>query len=283
MKLNTVPPESGKVWGRLGISTFMRQPLALSGLFFLSMAIARVLALIPYIGDAMVLLVSPLLSLGLMVASQQASEGRFPMPTVLFEGFRAGAQKLRAFLILGAIYAGAVLLIFAVVGWIDGGELARAQQALGPVNELMKQSPEAQQAAVPALWSFLMRQLSYLLLLTLMYIPVSLAFWHAPALVYWHGVPAIKSLFFSIVACTRNVKAMAVFALYWVVVGFSVTLPLVLLASALGGLDLAAVLIVPVTLVLTAMYFTSLYFSYRDSFAEINPESVQPFEPQELP
>ena len=37
MKLNIVTPRTGFVWVRLGIRTFWKQPLAMSGLFFLFM------------------------------------------------------------------------------------------------------------------------------------------------------------------------------------------------------------------------------------------------------
>jgi hypothetical protein len=49
-----------------------------------------------------------------------------------------------------------------------------------------------------------------------LYLPLSLLFWHAPALVHWHGVPPLKSLFFSLVACMRNFKAFTLFGLAWV-------------------------------------------------------------------
>jgi hypothetical protein len=49
-----------------------------------------------------------------------------------------------------------------------------------------------------------------------LYLPLSLLFWHAPALVHWHGVPPLKSLFFSFVACMRNFKAFTLFGLAWV-------------------------------------------------------------------
>ena len=38
MKLNVVPALTGVIWVRLGIKTFWRQPVALSGLFFMFMA-----------------------------------------------------------------------------------------------------------------------------------------------------------------------------------------------------------------------------------------------------
>ena len=48
-----------------------------------------------------------------------------------------------------------------------------------------------------------------------LYLPLSLMFWHAPALVHWHDVSPIKALFFSLVACIRNFGAMAVYFFSW--------------------------------------------------------------------
>ena len=51
-----------------------------------------------------------------------------------------------------------------------------------------------------------------------LHLPLSLMFWHAPALVHWHGFSPLKGLFFSLLACLRNFWAFAVFALMWLAV-----------------------------------------------------------------
>jgi hypothetical protein len=52
----------------------------------------------------------------------------------------------------------------------------------------------------------------------LFYVPLSMMFWHAPALVHWYGMPAVKSLFFSFMACWRNLKAFGVYVMAWGVI-----------------------------------------------------------------
>jgi hypothetical protein len=276
MKLNVVPANRGALWVRQGIRTFFRQPLALAGLFLMFMVAMSVLRLIPVLGNIIALAFVPGATLGLMTATQEVAKGQFPTPTVLLSAFRAGRQQLRAMLVLGVIYTCAVFLISVLVTLVDGGELAKSLQALGPIEELMRQPPEVQQAAMPALLSYVMQQLSQLLLMLILYTPVSLAFWHAPALTHWHGIPAVKSLFFSFVACLRNIKAIAAFSLYWAAVYFAVTMSLCLLGMLLGGFQLAMGLVVPATLLLMAMSCTSVYFSFRDTFAEETSESAQP-------
>lgn len=283
MKLNIVPAGTGKLWVRLGIRTFLRQPLAMSGLFFLFMAAISVLGVIPYAGSVLYLLPVPALSLGLMAAAREAADGRFPHPQVLLMAFRAGPRQTRDMLLLGALYASAVLLAVTLVALADGGDLAKSQQALETINDLMKQSPEVQQAAVPAMLSHLMRVLSNTLLMLVLYTPISLAFWHAPALIHWHGVPVVKSLFFSFVACIRNIKAFTAFGLYWTAVYFAVTVPLCLLGMLLGSIELAMGLVAPASLLLMAMFSTSVYFSFRDTFSEEPSEFAQTIESQEHP
>ena len=90
MKLNIVPARTGVTWVKLGIATFFKQPLALGGLFFMFMAVVSVASIIPVIGSVLALAVLPAATLGLMVATLQAKNGKFPMPSVLATAFRAG-------------------------------------------------------------------------------------------------------------------------------------------------------------------------------------------------
>ena len=44
MKLNIVPARTGIEWVKLGVKTFLKQPLALTGLFFMYMAVVLVIS-----------------------------------------------------------------------------------------------------------------------------------------------------------------------------------------------------------------------------------------------
>ena len=55
MNLQIVPARAGLKWVRQGMSTFWRQPLALSGLFFLFMATVSIVSIVPFIGSALAL------------------------------------------------------------------------------------------------------------------------------------------------------------------------------------------------------------------------------------
>ena len=87
MKLKPVPAKTGLLWVRQGITTFARQPLALSGLFLLYMLALSLLSALPVIGNLLALALLPATTLGLMVATREADSGKFPMPALLASAF----------------------------------------------------------------------------------------------------------------------------------------------------------------------------------------------------
>lgn len=265
MKLNLVPAANGALWVRQGIRTFGRQPLAMGGLFFMFLATMTLAAVVPVLGTAIALALLPAATLGLMAATQQADRGEFPMPSALITAFRSGNARTRQMLTLGGMYAAAFLLVMGASAVMDGGVFARWYLLGGKVSAELFQDPAFQRAAWFAL---------------ALYVPMSLAFWHAPALVHWHGLPAAKSLFFSFVACVRNARAYLVFGLTWVAVFFGCGLVISVVAGLMGNAQVVQVLIVPTVLLLATMFFTSFYFSFRDTFsaddADSSPEGGPP-------
>jgi hypothetical protein len=258
MKLNIVPARTGLTWVKLGITTFIKQPLALSGLFFMFMALLSVATMVPFIGAALALALLPAATLGLMAATQEAAKGNFPMPSILISAFRAGQQQMRAMLVLGALYALGFLLLMGVSALFDGGQFARLYLVGGKITEELVLQEDFQVAMWVAMG---------------LYLPLSVLFWHAPALVHWHGVSPVKSLFFSFMACYKNFGAMTVFGLAWTGVFVLAAVAVALIASLAGNPMLANVAMLPVALVIVAMFFTSIYFTFRDSF-EATPEDA---------
>lgn len=244
MKLNIVAPRNGLTWVRLGISTFFKQPLALAGLFFLYAGAMWLLAQVPVLGSAISAVLVPAVTLGMMVAAQQAESGKFPLPTVLLSAFRVGRARANAMLLLGVMYA---------AGWFAAITLA------GLISPL----PAAQEATTSAGQGQLGM---FYLVMSLFSLPLSVLFWHAPALVHWHGVAPVKSLFFSLVACLRNFGALLVFGLAWLAVILAAVSVSTLLAVAIGGPAMVERVFLPLLLLLAAMFSTSIYFSFRDSF-----------------
>lgn len=256
MKLRLVSARTGLSWVREGMRTFARQPLALTGLFFLYLAAISITAQIPWIGGILALGLLPAASLGLMAATREAASGHFPMPTLLLSAFRAGRERLSAMVTLGAIYAAGFVFNAAVSALADHGHFARYM-----LNGQVTQQATQQSDFQLAMWIFM-----------LLCIPLSLLFWHAPALVHWHGQPPVKSLFFSLVACWRNKGALLVFALTWLGLFVAAAVLLGLVSVAMGSTTFANVAMLPTVLLFAVVYFSSVYFSFRDSFVAEDPQ-----------
>jgi hypothetical protein len=252
MKLHIVPARQGILWVKLGMRTFFRQPLALTGLFFIFMAAMSVISMVPLVGNVLALALLPGATLGLMVATQEALKGQFPMPSVLLAGFRAGRAQMRAMLVLGALYALGFVGVLGLSALADGGKFAQMYLFGGAVSSEVFQDPAFETAAMVAL---------------LFYMPLSLLFWFAPALVYWNNVSPMKSLFFSMVACIRNIGAFTVYSLVWMLAFMVIGLGVVLVASLSGSEEAVALVLYPTAMVMAAMFFSSIYFTYADSFS----------------
>ena len=262
MKLNILPAKTGLRWIMQGMRLFFRQPLAMSGLFFMFMAALSLASLIPLVGSLLALVMLPAATLGLMAAAQQAEQGRFPMPTILVTAFRAGRQRARAMLVLGGLYALCFLGVLGLSALCDGGDFAELYLFGGRIDEELIEDEEFQLA----MW-----------VAALLYLPMSMLFWHAPALVHWHEVQPLKSLFFSALACWKNKGAFFVYGLGWVGLLVGTGLVVALGARALGSTGVAAAVMLPLSLVLAAMFFCSIYSTFRDSFEQ--PPSEPPSDP----
>ncbi|MEO7548630.1 MAG: BPSS1780 family membrane protein, partial [Ramlibacter sp.] len=178
----------------------------------------------------------------------------FPMPSVLISAFRAGRQRLRATLLLGVIYAAGWFLVL----WLS--QQFFPLPAAGAVP-----TPEGQGQIA-----------AFYLGVTLLHAPLTVLFWHAPALVHWHGVSPLKSLFFSAVACFRNLGAFLVYGLAWLVIISAGGIAFGLVGQLLGGPAMVQAVLMPTLLLLAAMFSTSIYFTFRDSFIPETPASGDP-------
>ena len=119
MRLLTVPSRQGVSWVRRGFQVFLRQPLAFCGLFACFLFVVFLLTLLPFVGPVLLLALLPLGSLGFMIATRVALQGRFPLPRSFVEPLRSGAARARAILILGIVYAVCSLLII----WLSLADL----------------------------------------------------------------------------------------------------------------------------------------------------------------
>ena len=273
MKLHLVPARTGALWVRLGLKTFWRQPLAFISLFFLLMALISTVSLLPLLGSVLAPILLPFMTLGLMVATSVAytdnadgvgTDGHAQRPTgsAMFVAVASAMRaEWRSLIKLGVISALYFVVAVLLTTFVDGGQLAKAYLLDEVVTPEVMASSDFQVARM---------------LLMCLNLPLSLAMWHAPALVHWHRVEPVKSVFFSVVALFRNFGAYALFGLAWLGVFLLAGIGIGLIATVLigvgavgGGAAAAAignVLIVGTALVLAAMSMSSTWFTFRDSF-----------------
>lgn len=256
MKLRIVPATTGLLWVKSGMDVFRRQPMAMAALFFMSMAAMSLVSVLPLVGTALALALLPSATLAMMVASAEAMQGRFPTPAVLLVAFRTSRQRLQHMLVLGGLYAVGFLLVMGLSTLFDGGDFAQVYLGYQPMSRELADDAGFQ----TAMWVAMS-----------LYLPLSLVFWHAPGLVHWHNVPPVKSLFFSLIACTRNIGAFIVFGLGWLAVFLLGGLLVTIVTGVLGLLGLLgagamAGLMIGLAMILATMFFSSIVFTFRDCF-----------------
>jgi hypothetical protein len=200
----------------------------------------------------------PAATLGMMAATREVVEGRFPMPGILLSAWRAGQQRARAMAVLGLLYTLGLLLILALSALLDGGQLLRMFLLGGELRPEMIESDGFQNA---------------IRLTMLLYMPLSMVFWFVPALVHWHGIAPVQSLFYSAVACVRNFWAFTVYTLAWTVLIFGLSLLVLATALGLGSASIMATIMLPMSMILAAMFLTSIWFTFRDSYIADAPEA----------
>jgi hypothetical protein len=260
MRLITVAASRGARWVFGGWHVFGRKPLAFTGLFAFFLFAVLVSLLLPWVGPFVMLGLLPLATLGFMIATREAMAGRVPTPGVFVLPLRVDKARRMSLVQLGLIYAVGTLLVMLASDAVDGGRFAELQQIFGSDRAEDIARVEALLADDRLIAGMLLR----LGLTSLLAVP----FWHAPALVHWAGQGAAQSLFSSTVAVWRNRGAFVVYLLVWTLLIIGFGLAVGLLGSVFGARQLVALIAFPAGLVFTTVFYTSLYFSFADSFGD---------------
>ncbi|MDN3920695.1 BPSS1780 family membrane protein [Roseateles violae] len=264
LHLQTVPPRNGGLWIRHGFKVFQRKPLALTGLLAIFIFAAIAMMLLPFVGIVLLLMAWPLLSLGFMLATHLVLQNRTPTAAVYLAPLKLTRQRRNTQLQLCGAYALATLLISLLSSAVDGGSFDALQRLLAsgaPPEQV------AEAAADPALFWGAMTRLTLAALL-------SVPFWHAPALVHWGGQGLMQSLFSSTLGVWRNKGAFVVNSLLWSALVIGAALLCSLLGGLLGAPQLLPLLIAPLGLVLSTVFYASLYFTFVDCFMFGTPREL---------
>ncbi|MCC7399843.1 MAG: hypothetical protein IT455_22450, partial [Planctomycetes bacterium] len=249
LQLAAVNAARGARWVGRGFALFGRKPLALTLLFVVFAAASTlVAALLPFVGGLLQLMALPLLSLGYLIAARSAEGGGPVHPGHFIAPLKAEAPRRRAQLALCASYGALALLILLLCGVVSDDAMTRLQLAIaegdaghGKVDAIL---------AEPGLaWAALL----FAGLGSLLSIP----YWFAPALVHWGGQGVAQALFSSTLAILRNKGAFAVFMLVWFAVVAAASVGIGVLMGLLGGGRAAGLVLMPLALVCTAVFYVS--------------------------
>ena len=198
-----------------------------------------------------------------MVAARSAATGGPVHALQLVAGLRHPdrTQRRAQWLLCGA-YALGSMAVIGLSDWVDGGLFEDLQRLIAQTGADGKPSPEVDAIlADPRLAQGMLVRVGLAGLL-------SVPFWYAPALVHWGGQGAGQAMFTSTLALWRTRGALSVYMLGWLgamlaAAGLVMTLGLLTGArSALGWLTM------PVGLILSAVFYISLWFSFTDTFGQ---------------
>jgi hypothetical protein len=243
MNIRTVDASHGWRWIAAGVVIFRKNPsrwLLLIALLFIG---SRVLLAIPVVGMIAVL-IAPNFLAGLAHGAEALEQGKPLRLGYLASGFLRNAARLVT--IGGVSLVGQFLTLMAMV--LIGGEaigsVAKTMTAAGTTPETI----QAMRAAAPGL-------MLALLVGFVLSVPLMMAVWFAPLLVFFNDLKPVPALLLSLSACLRNI-------LPFLVYGMAVLVPVVILmpvSLAARQPDLALWLLAPVLV-------PSIYAGYKDMF-----------------
>jgi hypothetical protein len=288
VQLQLVPASEGLVWFKQGISTFLKQPLALGGLFFIALACFQVLALLPVVGLLAWVVLTPSVNIGMTAAMADAHHQKFPMPKRILHAFSKDRARTRAVLALGGMYLLGLFCLVALSWWLFGGDitaLAKEGQATakaagvtmlggpassGPGTDLpaIAGAASSTNAAVLSATDLFEALPGFFWFFAILAVPITMMTWHAPALVFWYQVSPTKAMFFSLVTMVRNWQAISVYFLAWAVMSAPVIIANAYFQSQEEVSLVAVAMLSPLALALGAAFTLSSYFTFIGSFVQ---------------
>jgi hypothetical protein len=243
MQIRTVDASHGWRWIAQGVLIFRRNPplwILLITILFIG---SRVLFAIPLLG-VIAVLVAPNFLAGLAHGAQALEQGKPLRLGYLASGFLKNAARLVT--IGGVSLAGQFLTLMAMV--LIGGEALSGISKTMAAGAATPETVEALRAAAPRMMTALVVGFGVSL-------PLMMAVWFAPLLVFFDDVKPLPALLLSLWACLKNILPLLIYGMA-VMVPVVVLMPLALAARQPDlGLWLLAPILVP-----------SIYASYKDLF-----------------
>jgi hypothetical protein len=275
MRLQTVPARHGARWLREGMRTFFMRPMAFAAMTGVVVFVLLVVKLLPML-VFFVLPLAPLVTLAFMLATRMVREGGAPTLGVFAVPLRAERPRVVALLRLGLVYAVATFAIMGLGELIGGGDAevtldapstgASGASAAGGAQTAPTTASTTAPTTTPTVTAPPGAAFGLALQLALAGL-LSVPFWHAPALVYWEGQGCAQALFSSTLACWRNWRAFIVYGVAGLGCVMGLSLAVGLLVALVGRAEWLVAASAPLSLIVAALFYPSLWFTYVDCFA----------------
>ena len=243
MQIRTVDASHGWRWIAQGVLIFRKNPplwILLIAILFIG---SRVLFAIPLIG-VIAVLIAPNFIAGLAHGAQALDQGKPLRLGYLASGFLKNAAQL---ITIGAVsLAGQFLTLMAMM--LVGSEALSGISKTVAAGAATPETVEAMRAAAP-------RMMMALIVGFGVSLPLMMAVWFAPLLVFFDDVKPLPALVLSLWACLKNILPLLVY-------GMAVVMPVVILmplSLAARQPDLGLWLLAPILV-------PSIYASYKDLF-----------------
>ena len=243
MNIRVVDASHGWRWITAGMLIFRRNPPLWLLLIVLLFVGSRVLLAIPLVGMIAVL-IAPNFLAGLAHGAQALEQGKPLRLGYLASGFLRNAARLVTIGGVSLVGQFLTLMVMVMIGGEAVGAIAKTMTAGGATPETI----QAMRAAAPSMMLALLAGL-------VLSVPLMMAVWFAPLLVFFNDLKPLPALMLSLSACLRNILPFLVYGMA-VLVPVVVLMPLSLAARQPDlGLWLLAPILVP-----------SIYAGYRDLF-----------------
>jgi uncharacterized membrane protein len=227
----TVDAGRGLAWLTEAWRLFAQSPGVWILIVLILFAINVALAFIPLVGYIGSQVLFPVFAGGMMLGCRAIDRGEPLAVPHLFAGFGERAGSL---FVVGLIYTAlAIAIMVVVVG------LLFVVFGAAVITEMWKLDDPLAGAALlgGAFTAVMVGALVFLLL----YLPLVMAIWFAPALVVLRGAEPLQAMQLSLSGCAKNILPFLIYGIIWIILAFVATLPLMLGWLVLGPVTIASV------------------------------------------
>ena len=254
MQARNLPAARGWAWIVEGFALWRKNPALITFLVFGYWFVLLVVSAVPFIGQVLMSLAMPALSMGILNGCQATAAGRKVGPEVLVSGFRKNLPELVK---IGGIYLIGTLAVLGLTMLADDGILAELMLGKRKLDEATAEDPRLSVSLVVG---------------AVCSTPLMMAYWFAPLLASWGKVPAAKAMFFSLVACWRNWRPFLAYSIGLL----GVAMAAMTVISVIGLLSplLAVVPAMAFPVIFVPVVFASTYTNAIDVFERIGPDEA---------